>query len=74
MDEKEDGVYCKGESDDIAMELILCLDWACVDTRIHRLPSPAGLDGGVTVERHKSLNWPVGSEERADWDDVGTNT
>lgn len=55
-------------------DLIFCLDWACVDTRVHRLPAPAGLDGGVTIERHKSLNWLVGSYERADWDDVGTNT
>lgn len=55
-------------------DLIFCLDWACVDTRVHKLPAPAGLDSGVVVERHKALNWLVGADERADWDDVGTDT
>lgn len=56
-----------------ACDLIFCLDWACVDARIYGLSAPAGMDGGVTMERHKSLNWLVGSEG-ADWDDVQTNT
>lgn len=55
-------------------DLIFCLDWACVDTRIHRLPAPAGMDSGVVVERHKSLNWLVGYDESAEWDEVGTDT
>lgn len=55
-------------------DLIFCLDWSCVDTRIHRLPAPAGMDKGVVYERHKSLNWLVGYDDRADWDDVGTDT
>ena len=57
-----------------ACDLIFCLDWACVETRIHGLPAPAGMDGGVVMERHKTLNWLVGAYERADWDDVETNT
>jgi len=56
-----------------ACDLIFCLDWACVDARIYGLSAPAGMDGGVVMERHKSLNWLVGSEG-ADWDDVETNT
>ena len=55
-------------------DFIFCLDWACVDTRVHKLPAPAGLDSGVVVERHKALNWLVGADENADWDDVGTDT
>lgn len=55
-------------------DLIFCLDWACVDTRVHKLPAPAGLDSGVVVERHKALNWLIGADENADWDDVGTDT
>lgn len=55
-------------------DLIFCLDWACVDTRIKRLPAPAGMDGGVVMERHKSLNWLVGAYDRADWDNVSTDT
>lgn len=56
-----------------ACDLIFCLDWACVDARLYRLPAPAGMDGGITMERHKTLNWLVGNDG-ADWDDVGTNT
>lgn len=55
-------------------DLIFCLDWACVDTRIKRLPAPAGMDGGVVMERHKSLNWLIGAYDNADWDDVSTDT
>ncbi|MBQ7776722.1 MAG: DUF4272 domain-containing protein [Lachnospiraceae bacterium] len=52
-------------------DLIYRMDWACVDTRIHGLPAPAGMDGGVVMERHKSLNWLILEE---DWDEVDTNT
>lgn len=55
-------------------DLIFCLNWACVDTRIHSLPAPAGMDSGVVVERHKSLNWLVGDDESAEWDNVRTDT
>lgn len=56
-----------------ACDLIFCLDWACVDARIYKLPAPSGMEGGVVMERHKTLNWLVGNDG-ADWDDVGTNT
>ena len=57
-----------------ACDLIFCLDWACVDARMYRFPMPAGMDGGVVQERHRSLNWLTGYDESAAWDDVGTDT
>lgn len=57
-----------------ADDLIYCLDWSCVDNRIHNLPTVAGLDGGVVMERHKTLDWLVGADDRAEWDEVVTNT
>ena len=56
-----------------ACDLIFCLDWACVDARVYRLPAPAGMNGGITMERHKTLNWLVGSGA-AEWDDVDVST
>lgn len=56
-----------------ACDLIFCLDWACVDARVYRLPAPAGMDGGITMERHKTLNWLIGCEGWA-WDEVEVNT
>lgn len=67
----------KPKSKDVLLDecdLIFCLNWACVDTRVHRLPAPAGMDSGVVVERHKSLNWLTGYDEAAEWDKVGTDT
>lgn len=52
-------------------DMIYRLDWACVDTRIHGLPAPAGMDGGVVMERHKALNWLI---QEVDWDDVDIST
>ncbi len=52
-------------------DMIYCLDWACVDTRIHGLPAPAGMDSGVVMERHKALNWLIQGE---DWDSVDIST
>lgn len=57
-----------------AADLIYCLDWACVDARVNGLPAPAGMDGGVTMERHKSLNWLMGFDQSAPWDEVDTPT
>lgn len=55
-------------------DLIFCLNWACVDTRVNRLPAPAGMESGVAVERHKSLNWLCGYDNCCPWDKVGTDT
>ncbi len=54
-----------------AADMIFRLDWACVDTRIHGLPAPAGMDSGVVMERHKALNWLVCGDE---WDKVDIST
>lgn len=57
-----------------ASDLIFCLDWACVNARIYKLPAPAGMEGGVVAERHKSLNWLTGYGDAAPWDEVRTDT
>ncbi len=57
-----------------AADLIYRLDWACVDARVNGLPAPAGMDCGITMERHKSLNWLIGYGESAPWDQVDTPT
>ena len=54
-----------------AADLTYRLDWACVDARIHGLPAPGGMDGGVVMERHKALNWLVCGD---DWDEVDIST
>ena len=54
-----------------AADLIYRLDWACVDARVHGLPAPAGMDGGVVMERHKALNWLITGGE---WDHVNVST
>ncbi len=56
-----------------ACDLIFCLDWACVDARIYNLTPPAKMDGSITRERHKSLNWLIGCDS-APWDEVSTDT
>jgi hypothetical protein len=54
-------------------DLILRIDWACVDARVEKRPIPAKLDTGVVTERHRALNWLIHflNEE---WDDVTTDT
>nr|WP_325239808.1 DUF4272 domain-containing protein [uncultured Oscillibacter sp.] len=34
---------------------------------------PAKMDGSITRERHKSLNWLIGCDS-APWDEVSTDT
>ncbi len=57
-----------------ACDLIFCLDWACTDARIHKLPMPADMDGSVVMERHKAFNWLICSDDNAEWDNVKTHT
>lgn len=57
-----------------AADLTLRYDWACVEARIHGKEAPAGLDGGIVVERHYAFNWIIGANENADWDDIQPNT
>ena len=54
-------------------DLILRLDWACVDARMKKQPAPAGLNGDVVYERHYVLNWLITDGGQA-WDDVTTDT
>ncbi|MNC11007.1 hypothetical protein D3C75_586900 [compost metagenome] len=54
-------------------DLIYRMDWGCVDARIKGLPMPRELEGGVVMERHKCLNWLIGSDN-AEWDNVDVST
>ena len=56
-----------------AADVILRYHWAVVDARINNRESPAGLDGGVVMERHHALNWLIGYMDQ-EWDDVSTDT
>jgi len=55
-----------------ALDLHYRLHWAVRQARLDKR-EPAGLDGGVILERHHALNWLVRFEE-SDWDDVDTPT
>lgn len=54
-------------------DLIYRYHWAVVDARLKGVEPPAGLDPGVTMERHHALNWITGYMEQ-DWDRVSTDT
>jgi hypothetical protein len=54
-------------------DLIYRMDWGCVDARIKGLPMPRKLEGGVVMERHKCLNWLIGTDN-AEWDNVDVST
>lgn len=54
-------------------DLILRYNWACIDVASQMgLQSPVGLDPSVVYDRHKALNWLIGSNNSA-WDDVEVN-
>jgi hypothetical protein len=54
-------------------DLIYRYNWACVNARVKNEPAPAGLDGGIVVERHHALNWLIGYMDQ-DWDNTSTDT
>ena len=54
-------------------DLIYRCHWATRQARLKGQDVPAGLDPGVTMERHYALNWLIGYGDRA-WDDVDTST
>ena len=54
-------------------DLILRLDWACVDARTKNQPAPGKMDKGVVYERHYALNWLIKLADQH-WDDVSTDT
>jgi hypothetical protein len=54
-------------------DLILRLDWACVEARTNNQPAPGKMDKGVVYERHYALNWLIKLANQ-NWDDVTTDT
>lgn len=54
-------------------DLILRLNWACVNARVKNLPPPSELNPSVVYERHYALNWLINFQNQ-DWDNVTTNT
>lgn len=54
-------------------DLILRLDWACVDARTNNQAAPGKMDKGVVYERHYALNWLIKLANQ-NWDDVTTDT
>ncbi|CAH0157492.1 MULTISPECIES: DUF4272 domain-containing protein [unclassified Pedobacter] len=54
-------------------DLILRLDWACVNSRVNNEPVPGNLDKSVVYERHYALNWIIRLMDQ-DWDGVTTDT
>lgn len=54
-------------------DLILRIDWACVNARVKGEPAHSNIDSGIVLERHQSLNWLINYLEQ-DWDNVSTDT
>lgn len=54
-------------------DLILRIDWACVNARVNEEAVPGNLDNDIVTERHKSLNWLINYLGQ-NWDDVTTDT
>jgi hypothetical protein len=55
------------------LDLTYRYHWAVVDARLNGREAPAGLNGGVVMERHYALNWLTCYADQ-DWDDVSTDT
>jgi hypothetical protein len=56
-----------------ALDLHYRLHWAVRQAQVDQREGPAGVDGGVVLERHYALNWLVRFEE-SEWDEVDTPT
>ncbi len=69
---KQASLRSQGEILD-AVDLIYRYHWAIIDARIDDRDAPAGLDGGVVMERHYALNWLMGYMDQ-EWDDISTDT
>ena len=54
-------------------DLILRLNWACVNARINNQSAPGKMDKGVVFERHHALNWLI-RYMNEEWDEVTTDT
>lgn len=55
-------------------DLIYRYHWAVRQAGIDGKDPPGGLNPGVVMERHHALNWLIGYDESAEWDDVATDT
>lgn len=56
-----------------ACDLTYRYHWAVRQASLDGKDPPAGLHGGVVMERHRALNWLV-QDIDLDWDDVSTDT
>ncbi len=56
-----------------AADLIYRQHWATRNAELEGQEPPPGLDGGVVMERHYTLNWLIGYMGQA-WDAVSTDT
>jgi Domain of unknown function (DUF4272) len=54
-------------------DLILRIDWACVNARVKNESAPSELNSSIVYERHYSLNWLTNFMNQ-NWDDVSTDT
>ena len=54
-------------------DLMMRCDQACADAKKKGKDAPAGLNADVVRERHYALNWLVGANGNAGWDDVKIN-
>lgn len=56
-------------------DLLLRMDWACVEARLRNAPALMGdLLSDVVVEQHKGVNWLIGAYGAEDWDNVAPHT
>lgn len=56
-------------------DLLLRMDWACVEARLRNAPALMGdLLSDVVVEQHKGVNWLIGAYGAEDWDNVVPHT
>ena len=54
-------------------DLIYRYHWTATEARIKNKPTPAKLEAGVVLERHRALNWLIGYMDQ-EWDDISTDT
>jgi len=55
-------------------DLIYRLHWATRQSGLDGVDPPASLIPSVVVERHRALNWLIGYDDNAEWDEVTTDT
>lgn len=55
-------------------DLIYRYHWAVRQAGLDGHDPPCGLHPGVVMERHHALNWLIGYNDNAEWDDVTTDT